>query len=413
MSYGFEGWGGGFADPLVDGNGELIIPAIQSPNFDLGAQTGWAIMQNGDAYFFNITATGSVTAQSVIVHGTTGGVFIYSGSPALGNLIVSIAGAAGVDPYGNAYPQGLDVTMGTISGTAISGGTITGAKIVVTGSNGEILGYSGVPAAGNLVFAVSAVAGSDGFGNSYAQGVSISNGTSSVVIGETGGSPLIYTPTGRTGITNSSAIQTITQGSGVSGYEQIQVIGSEDNTQNDIAGSTWLSSSPNGTQSAQVQHFYKDPSGTFHTLIQTGFFGSEILGANLYATVPGTGTARNNVAVAESWHAVVLTSSFTSNAQDQAPRYRLEGIGGGICRIDGVPYTVNASTASGTTIATLPVGYRPTIRKRATGITNYSGYTVPGGTLFQVLPTGAIVTGAASTAAGNQLVFDGFTFPVD
>lgn len=349
MSYGFEGWGGGFADPLVDGNGELIIPAIQSPNFDLATETGWAIMQNGDAYFFDVTATGSVTATTVIVHGTTGGVFVYSGAPGSGNLLGSFAGMAGTDPYGNDYPQGL----------------------------------------------------------------LISNGTDSIVIGETGGSPLIYFPTGRSQITNSSAIQVITQGSGTASYEQIQFLGAEDSTQKDAIDIAILSSSSDGTQQPQIQHFYQDPNGNYHFLIVTEFEGTTINGGTLYATQPGTGTSRTNVAAPEAWHNMTLTSSFTTNAQDQAPRYRLEGIGGGICRIDGVSYTVNASTPSGTTIATLPVGYRPTIRKRGVGITNYSGYTTPGGTLFQVLPTGAIVTAAASTAAGNQLVFDGFTFPVD
>lgn len=423
MSYGFEGFGGGFADPLIDGNGNLIVPAIQSPNFNQSAQTGWAILQNGDAYFYDVTATGTITGASVIVDGTNGGVFIYSGTPAHGNLIVSITGAAGTDAYGNTYPAGLDVSVGTISGSsitggtisgsAISGGTVTGAKIIATGASGEILGYTGTPAAGNLIFAVSPVAGNDGLGNSYDQGITITNGSSSVVISETGGSPIVYLVSGRSQIVNSSAIQAMGQGSGTSGFDQIDYSGAEDNTQLDTVGFSMTSSSSDGTALPLIKWVYKDPSGTFHQLMELNLAGVVVSGGSLYAVTPGTGTSRTNVATAETWHNMVLTSSFTTNAQDQAPRYRLEGIGGGVCRIDGVAYTVNASTASGTTIATLPVGYRPTIRKRGVGITNYSGYTTPGGALFQVLPTGAVVTAAASTAAGNQLVFDGFSFPVD
>jgi hypothetical protein len=50
---------------------------------------------------------------------------IYSGTPALGNLIISLAPAAGVDDVGNAYPEGLNVTAGLLSGVAIKGTTLT------------------------------------------------------------------------------------------------------------------------------------------------------------------------------------------------------------------------------------------------------------------------------------------------
>jgi hypothetical protein len=87
----------------VTAGGQLIIPAIYSPNFSLAAQTGWAIMSNGDAYFFNLTAEGAVTANTVVVNGAGDGVFIYDGTPGPDTLVVSLASAAGTDPYGNAY----------------------------------------------------------------------------------------------------------------------------------------------------------------------------------------------------------------------------------------------------------------------------------------------------------------------
>lgn len=89
-------------DPLV-GSTVLRRPAIQSPNFDLNAQTGWAIFANGDAFFFNITAEGSVTSNTVIVNGSGDGVFVYDGIPGPGTLVVAISSAAGTDPYGNPY----------------------------------------------------------------------------------------------------------------------------------------------------------------------------------------------------------------------------------------------------------------------------------------------------------------------
>jgi hypothetical protein len=63
-----------FPDNAVGGQ-TLLIPAIQSPNFSLTAETGWAIFQNGDAYFFNITAEGSVTGPDWVINAS--GIFIY------------------------------------------------------------------------------------------------------------------------------------------------------------------------------------------------------------------------------------------------------------------------------------------------------------------------------------------------
>ena len=46
------------------------------------------------------------TFQVIIVPGTKGGVFVYSGAPAAGNLVATIAAANGTDAYGNAYVAG-------------------------------------------------------------------------------------------------------------------------------------------------------------------------------------------------------------------------------------------------------------------------------------------------------------------
>jgi hypothetical protein len=93
----------GFADPIIGGSGNLIRPSVQSPNFSLAGQTGWAILRDGSAYFFNVTATGVVTANSVVVDGAGQGVFVYDGPPALNSLVVAIASGAGTDGFGNPY----------------------------------------------------------------------------------------------------------------------------------------------------------------------------------------------------------------------------------------------------------------------------------------------------------------------
>lgn len=95
--------GQGFPDPVAGGGGNLIRERIASPNFNLAAKTGWAILQDGSAYFFNVTAAGAVTSNTVVVAGSGDGIFIYDGTPGPGTLILSIASASGADPYGNPY----------------------------------------------------------------------------------------------------------------------------------------------------------------------------------------------------------------------------------------------------------------------------------------------------------------------
>ncbi len=97
--------------PVTVGN-ILVEPAVQSPNFSIANQTGWAIMQDGTAYFFNITAAGTITGATLVVDGAGSGVFLYSGMPSKGNLIGSLTEGAGTDPYGNTYTPGLALGIG-------------------------------------------------------------------------------------------------------------------------------------------------------------------------------------------------------------------------------------------------------------------------------------------------------------
>lgn len=49
----------------------------------------------------------NIIAQLVIVEGPGDGLFVYNGTPALGNLVASIASTAGADQFGNAYQAGF------------------------------------------------------------------------------------------------------------------------------------------------------------------------------------------------------------------------------------------------------------------------------------------------------------------
>jgi hypothetical protein len=57
--------------------------------------------------------TGLVIARQVIIIGSGGQLLVYSPTAAAGNLIASIAGAAGTDTYGNKYLAGFTTYGGT------------------------------------------------------------------------------------------------------------------------------------------------------------------------------------------------------------------------------------------------------------------------------------------------------------
>jgi hypothetical protein len=90
----------GFMSPVnpVVGGTVLRRAAIQSPNYVTGV-SGWAIKQDGSAEFNNVVIRGSTVEDSVALY--------YSGTPAAGELIASVAAAAGTDAFGNAYLAGI------------------------------------------------------------------------------------------------------------------------------------------------------------------------------------------------------------------------------------------------------------------------------------------------------------------
>lgn len=99
---------------------------------------------------------------------TPAGLFVYNGVAAAGNLIVSVAPAAGVDAFGNSFPAGLLVAAGAIAGTAITGSTFAGTDWLINAAGAFF--YGGAPAAGNLLMALAQAAGTDGLTNNVPAG---------------------------------------------------------------------------------------------------------------------------------------------------------------------------------------------------------------------------------------------------
>lgn len=131
----------GWNDPVVGGVA-LRRAAIQSPNYVAGT-TGWTINQDGSVEFNNGVFRGTVTAgtfQGTDFTINSAGAFFYSGTPAAGNLIASIAPAAGTDSFGNHYIQGMgsyDHTLNTFAqllGSKFRSGQIVSGSADVTNS---------------------------------------------------------------------------------------------------------------------------------------------------------------------------------------------------------------------------------------------------------------------------------------
>jgi len=88
----------------VVGSTVLRRPAIQSPNYVAGT-SGWTVNADGSAEFNNLTIRGTFAGTDFII--SSAGLFLYSPSEGAGNLIASIAPAAGTDQFGNAYQGGI------------------------------------------------------------------------------------------------------------------------------------------------------------------------------------------------------------------------------------------------------------------------------------------------------------------
>lgn len=96
----------------------------------------------------------------VIVAGGNGeGLFVYSGTPATGNLIASIAATAGTDAHGNAYQAGVTsygpVNFSQLLGGAVNLGPLAGgsflANVAVTGTDLLLQSASDGSAFGSLI----------------------------------------------------------------------------------------------------------------------------------------------------------------------------------------------------------------------------------------------------------------------
>ena len=150
-----------FQDELAAGQ-ILVRPALQSPNYSAGT-TGWAVKLDGSAEFNNVTIrstlqsgnfvtgvsgwqllqSGHAEFNDVTIRGATvagGQALYYNGTPAAGNLIVSISGTAGTDAFGNTYVKGIGaygaagqvVAKDSAGNSTVMSGNVGGGGLLAT-----------------------------------------------------------------------------------------------------------------------------------------------------------------------------------------------------------------------------------------------------------------------------------------
>jgi hypothetical protein len=240
----------------------LLVPAINSPNFNLqtpasSPSPSWAILQNGLAYFFGLVLSGgTITGPDYIIN--TSGIFIYNGAPALGNLIGSWAGVAGTDAFGNVFPQGFSITQGSISGSVF-----TGTNFVINSAG--LFFYSGTPAAGNLVLSVSQNSGTDAFGNAYGQGFRLYGPNSAAMnMLLSGASPLLaLQPGSLTHLTTAGALSNQSINAGAANEQQLVVLTSGKEGHDDGALQLFSASADNTVGASAVIEFGGGVFATF------------------------------------------------------------------------------------------------------------------------------------------------------
>lgn len=145
-------------NPVIGGT-VLRRQAIESPNFVHGV-SGWTINQDGSAEFNNLTIRGTFNGTDFVIN--SAGFFLYSNTPAAGNLVNSVTNFSGTDSFGNHYltgsasysaGQAVANVLGVLffyTGTLAGGWVQQGSIQADTGTAGQIDTEANALISGNL-----------------------------------------------------------------------------------------------------------------------------------------------------------------------------------------------------------------------------------------------------------------------
>jgi hypothetical protein len=331
-----------------------------APSGSINAGSLWIDTSSGNALYQYESGTwslyqfgsGSIEANSI------------SAAQMVANTITASQLAAGI------------VYAGIVNGTLIEG-----AQFVAYGSTGEILIYSGPPAAGNLIGSWSANSGSDSFGNTYLGGIYSYDPTNDLYTGLFSGSLDLGSQNPSTLIDVAAAI-TLDDALSASTAPAMTVqspaaVSSATSTSKIVL----LGESQNGSKLPQVVVFI----GSSVTPVTTALLevqgelavttgGASITGGTTSDTLTVTGTSDLEGAVTatggtqaaptlietDTWHNITLAATWT--AATPTPQYRLGP--DGLIQIKGaIIFTSTGAGLSGnnafTAAGAIPSAYQP------------------------------------------------------
>jgi hypothetical protein len=266
-------------------------------------------------------------------------------------------------------------------------GTFLGADFIMN-SDGLFI-YAGTPAAGNLIANITAASGVDTFGNTYLAGINTYAGSG--FVGLNVGNLLL-------GLTASAANAGLL---GLSGSDTVFASSPVTNTETDAATWALVAGLASTTPQSSSAYPHLDIGASSNGLM------AWLHGAMLYATASG------GVSTAETWHTPTFTSPWAStgtlngNSTFRGMQYRRDAE-------DNV-WVLGAATTTGagSSIFTLPAGYRPPANNRVLlpcYIFDSSAAAVVGG-FAQVTEAGVVNVSATlsgvTTASGDQVFING------
>ncbi|HEY1699197.1 MAG TPA: hypothetical protein VGG75_05700 [Trebonia sp.] len=334
-----------FSNPIIGGGGALVYPSIHSPDYAAGS-AGWSINKDGSAEFNDLELRGTFQGTDYVIN--SAGAFFYSGTPAAGNLLISITSADGTDPYGNPY-------LGGIYTRSASGAYVQ----IQVGATSEISLSTGDADEGETGGWLASVPGA---GPTRDLGL---YGQSPVFAGQTalsfcelysGSQDATKMPTASIGASNDSGAQ----------YAQ------------------WTAQAGPTPYAALQTHL---------ALLLATVSGETLMTAPQAAIQPGT------TDTPETWHTITPAGSWTvvnplqyKLCTDKTVRLRGE-------------LTATAAIASGATLMTLPAGYVPTTEARLTWNYNTSAPAVT--TMLADVSTAGVIKTYAGIPSGATLNISG------
>lgn len=306
------------------------------------------------------------------------GLFVYSPAPGNGNLIASIAAAAGTDPYGNAYKAGMQIQGGGELTVGAAGGPevvlISNADYTITATPASnVTSFAPLKQIVQLPSNNAAETSPAMIGNTL---ITYTNGETSDAVLTLSGITASATPFGTFSLSlQQSSAQTYDPAI----IEGIYKISGSAITLESV---TWRD-----TSSGQI--------GAYGFATQ-GAAGVPVLALSGSATpktlVPGTANI-------ETWHSLTAGNSWTGTVF-----YRMT--------LDNEVYlwsnnlTAPATSVNGVTIVTLPAAYVPNVAMTFQVQQTVSGF----GQRFTLAPSGTLQSTGVSASAGVSL---GYRVPLD